>query len=203
MNTININKQSITPSKIVCIGRNYYQHISELGNEIPDQMVIFCKSNSAISNELTANHQQPVHYEAELSFMVENGKFCALGFGFDLTKRELQSQLKSKSLPWERAKSFDGSAVFSSFIPIKGIDPTLSFTLSINGVVVQQGNLELMIHSPEKILKEIQTFMSLEDGDIVMTGTPKGVGVLKPGDIYQALIRNDDEILLEQQWTVQ
>jgi len=134
--------------------------------------------------------------------MVENGEFCALGFGFDLTKRELQSQLKSKSLPWERSKSFDGSAVFSSFIPIKDIDPSLSFSLSINGVIVQQGNLELMIHSPKKILKEIQTFMSLEDGDIVMTGTPKGVGVLKSGDVYQALVRIDQEILLEQQWTV-
>ncbi|MDC1165937.1 fumarylacetoacetate hydrolase family protein [Candidatus Thioglobus sp.] len=197
-----MNKKSVIPSKIVCIGRNYYQHISELGNEIPDQMVIFCKSNSAISDNLTLDHQQDIHYEAELSFMVENGEFCALGFGFDLTKRELQSQLKSKSLPWERSKSFDGSAVFSSFIPIKDIDPSLSFSLSINGVIVQQGNLELMIHSPEKILKEIQTFMSLEDGDIVMTGTPKGVGVLKSGDVYQALIRNEQEILLEQQWTV-
>ncbi|MDB2590539.1 fumarylacetoacetate hydrolase family protein [Candidatus Thioglobus sp.] len=202
MNIVNINKKSVIPSKIVCIGRNYYQHISELGNEIPDQMVIFCKSNSAISDNLTLDHQQDIHYEAELSFMVENGEFCALGFGFDLTKRELQSQLKSKSLPWERSKSFDGSAVFSSFIPIKDIDPSLSFSLSINGVIVQQGNLELMIHSPEKILKEIQTFMSLEDGDIVMTGTPKGVGVLKSGDVYQALIRNEQEILLEQQWTV-
>lgn len=202
MNIVNINKKSVTPSKIVCIGRNYYQHISELGNEIPDQMVIFCKSNSAISDNLTLDHQQNIHYEAELSFMVENGEFCALGFGFDLTKRELQSQLKSKSLPWERSKSFDGSAVFSSFIPIKDIDPSLSFSLSINGVIVQQGNLELMIYSPKKILKEIQTFMSLEDGDIVMTGTPKGVGVLKSGDVYQALVRNDQEILLEQQWTV-
>jgi 2-keto-4-pentenoate hydratase/2-oxohepta-3-ene-1,7-dioic acid hydratase in catechol pathway len=202
MNTIYINKKTITPSKIVCVGRNYYEHISELHNEIPDQMVVFSKPNSAISNKLNSYHQESIHYEGELAFVFENGRFSAVGFGFDLTKRGLQSQLKDKSLPWERAKSFDGSAVFSSFIPIKDIDPTLSFTLSINGMIVQQGNLELMIHSPEKILNEIQTFMSLDDGDIVMTGTPKGVGILKSGDIYQSLISNSQEILLEQQWTV-
>ncbi|MBT3277551.1 MAG: fumarylacetoacetate hydrolase family protein [Candidatus Thioglobus sp.] len=201
MNTICINKKMITPSKVVCVGRNYYAHISELNNEIPDQMVLFSKPNSAISNELNSYHQEPIHYEGELAFVFENGRFSAVGFGFDLTKRGLQSQLKKKSLPWERAKSFDGSAVFSMFIPIESIDPSLSFTLSINGVVAQQGNLELMIHSPEKILKEIQSFMHLEDGDIVMTGTPKGVGVLESGDMYQVLIKNDQEILLEQQWT--
>jgi len=200
MNTICINKKMITPSKVVCVGRNYYAHISELNNEIPDQMVLFSKPNSAISNELNSYHQEPIHYEGELAFVFENGRFSAVGFGFDLTKRGLQSQLKKKSLPWERAKSFDGSAVFSMFIPIESIDPSLSFTLSINGVVAQQGNLELMIHSPEKILKEIQSFMHLEDGDIVMTGTPKGVGVLESGDMYQVLIKNDQEFLLEQQW---
>jgi len=200
MNTICINKKMITPSKVVCVGRNYYAHISELNNEIPDQMVLFSKPNSAISNELNSYHQEPIHYEGELAFVFENGRFSAVGFGFDLTKRGLQSQLKKKSLPWERAKSFDGSAVFSMFIPIESIDPSLSFTLSINGVVAQQGNLELMIHSPEKILKEIQSFMHLEDGDIVMTGTPKGVGILESGDMYQVLIKNDQEFLLEQQW---
>ena len=200
MNTICINKKMITPSKVVCVGRNYYAHIGELNNEIPDQMVLFSKPNSAISNELNSYHQEPVHYEGELAFVFENGRFSAVGFGFDLTKRGLQSQLKKKSLPWERAKSFDGSAVFSMFIPIESIDPFLSFTLSINGVVAQQGNLELMIHSPEKILKEIQSFMHLEDGDIVMTGTPKGVGILESGDMYQVLMKNDQEFLLEQQW---
>ncbi len=203
MNTICFNKKNVSPSKIVCVGRNYYEHISELGNEIPDQMVIFSKPNSAISNTLTAYHQESIHYEGELAFVYENGRFTAVGFGFDLTKRVLQSQLKKNSLPWERAKSFNGSAVFSEFIPIADVNPSLSFTLSINDVIVQQGDLKLMIHSPEKILKEIQSFMSLDNGDIVMTGTPKGVGALKSGNIYQAQIRNDQEILLEQQWTAQ
>ena len=203
MNTICINKNTITPSKIVCVGRNYYAHICELNNEIPDQMVLFSKPNSAISHELNSYHQESIHYEGELAFVFENGRFSAVGFGFDLTKRALQSQLKKKSLPWERAKSFDGSAVFSGFIPIESIDPSLSFTLSINGVVAQQGDLEFMIHSPAKILKEIQAFMHLEDGDIVMTGTPKGVGVLESGAMYQIAIKNDQEILIEQQWIAQ
>ena len=101
MNTICINKKMITPSKVVCVGRNYYAHISELNNEIPDQMVLFSKPNSAISNELNSYHQEPVHYEGELAFVFENGRFSAVGFGFDLTKRGLQSQLKKKSLPGE------------------------------------------------------------------------------------------------------
>lgn len=203
MNTICISQKMITPSKIVCVGRNYYAHISELNNEIPKQMVLFSKPNSAIDSELNSYHQAPIHYEGELAFVFENGQFSAVGFGFDLTKRALQSQLKQQSLPWERAKSFDGSAVFSEFIPIAHIDPSLSFTLTIDGVSAQQGNLALMIHSPEEILKEIQSFMSLNDGDIVMTGTPKGVGVLKSGCVYQALIKNDQEILLKQQWIAQ
>ena len=200
MHTICIDKKTIAPSKIVCIGRNYYAHISELNNEIPEQMVLFSKPNSAIDSDLNSYHQEPIHYEAELAFVFENDQFSAVGFGFDLTKRALQNRLKQKSLPWDRAKSFDGSAVFSEFIPIEFIDPALSFTLLIDGVTVQQGNLALMIHSPEEILKEIQSFMSLNNGDIVMTGTPKGVGVLKSGSVYQALIKSSQKILLKQQW---
>ena len=200
MHTICIDKKTITPSKIVCIGRNYYAHISELNNEIPEQMVLFSKPNSAIDSDLNSYRQETIHYEAELAFVFENDQFSAVGFGFDLTKRALQNRLKQKSLPWDRAKSFDGSAVFSEFIPIEFIDPALSFTLLIDGLTVQQGNLALMIHSPEEILKEIQSFMSLNNGDIVMTGTPKGVGVLKSGSVYQALIKSSQKILLKQQW---
>ncbi len=105
---------AVTPSKIVCVGRNYVAHIEELGNEIPEQMVVFNKPNSAIGDTLYANLGEPLHYESELAFMVRAGQLAAVAFGLDLTRRELQSRLKHRGLPWERAKAFDGAALFSS-----------------------------------------------------------------------------------------
>jgi len=120
---IYVGERSVAPAKIVCVGRNFVEHIEELGNEIPENMVIFLKPNSAVAEDLRACHDEPLHYEGELCFLFEKGRFAAVGFGLDLTKRNLQSQLKVKGLPWERAKAFDGSVVFSSFVPIADIDP--------------------------------------------------------------------------------
>jgi 2-keto-4-pentenoate hydratase/2-oxohepta-3-ene-1,7-dioic acid hydratase in catechol pathway len=194
-------KQRYTPSKIVCIGRNYVEHIQELGNEVPDDMVVFIKPNSAISTQLEAFHQEAVHYEAELCFMVENGRLSAVGLGLDLTKRGLQNTLKAKGLPWERAKAFDGSAVFSDFIALdalgdddsargsdngtKADDLAWCFEFENDGVIVQWGYSELMMYSPQSIVVALSDFISLEEGDIIMTGTPKGVGALKAGSHYQ------------------
>ena len=116
MNVVNFEEQSISPSKIICIGRNYVDHIAELGNEVPDEMVVFLKPNSAISSKLQSYHQEPLHYEAELCFLYQQGHFTAVAIGLDLTKRNLQAKLKTKGLPWERAKSFNGAAVFSDFV---------------------------------------------------------------------------------------
>ena len=118
MNQVLYDGLPITPSKIVCVGRNYVEHIQELNNDVPDQMVLFIKPNSAISPTLRCYHQEPLHYETELCFMVVDGAFKAASVGLDLTKRQLQSQLKIKGLPWERAKGFDGSALFSEFVSI-------------------------------------------------------------------------------------
>lgn len=199
MHTICFEQQTYYPSKIVCIGRNYVDHIKELDNEVPDNMVVFNKPNSAISDRLLAYHQEPLHYEAELSFLYEKGKFIAVAFGLDLTKRKLQSQLKQKGLPWERAKAFDESAVFSHFVPIS--DPKeLSLELTINGELKQQGGGSLMIYKPKQILTELATFMRLEDGDIVMTGTPKGVGEIQAGALFQGKVLNGTEELVQCEW---
>ena len=181
MKKVKVGRRKVTPSKIVCIGRNYVEHIEELGNEIPENLVIFLKPNSAISEELQAFHEEPLHYEGELCFIFEEGRFSAVGFGLDLTKRDLQSRLKVKGLPWERAKAFDGAVVFSPFVPMADIDPSLALELDIDGGNMQSGDISLMIYKPDTILAEISTFMTLEDGDIVMTGTPKGVGVVHAG----------------------
>lgn len=203
MNSIVVENNKIVPSKVICIGRNYVEHIAELGNEVPDEMVVFLKPNSSISQSLISFHQEPLHYEAELCFVYQNGIFSAVGFGLDLTKRGLQSQLKSQGLPWERAKAFDGSAVFSEFVKINSIEPTLSVQLKINGGIVQQGGIELMMYKPDEILKELQSFMTLQDGDIVMTGTPKGVGLIYQGDTFEGSILIENKIKVSAQWVAQ
>ena len=204
MNTIQIGDHTTTPSKIVCIGRNYLEHIRELGNETPAAMVIFVKPNSAVTSTLQAESGEPLHYEAEICLLVQNGQYQAVGFGLDLTRRELQSQLKAKGLPWERAKAFDGAACFSHFVDLADHPiESLSLELEVNGEIRQAGGYELMMHKPADILAEIKTFMSLEDGDIVMTGTPKGVGPVNPGEIFTGRIKSNLTILLEHSWVAQ
>ena len=196
------NKQSIA-SKVVCIGRNYVAHIKELNNEMPTQPVIFVKSNSTITDELCSGDGEAIHYEGEISFVVQDGMLSAVGFGLDLTKRELQSQLKAKGLPWERAKAFDKAAVFSEFVSFDGNIESLSMELFINGQLIQAGSTELMMLKPKQVLNEIQSFMTLTDGDIIMTGTPKGVGELLKGDVFVGKILQNNELLVEAKWTVQ
>lgn len=203
MNKVTINNSFITPSKIVCVGRNYVEHIAELGNEVPENIVIFTKPNSAISNKLISKHDEPLHYEGEICFLYQQGAFTAIGFGLDLTKRQLQSTLKEKSLPWERSKSFDGSAVFSKFVSIAEIESNFEIKLSINNQLKQKGSVVDMIYKPLAILEEIQSFMTLVDGDIIMTGTPKGVGVINAGDSFTGCIRNNGENILSATWVAQ
>ena len=160
MNAIVVGNREIAPTKIICIGRNYVEHIAELGNEIPDDMVVFLKPNSAISTKLISYHQEPIHYEAEICFLYENEGFSAVGFGLDLTKRTLQGRLKAKGLPWERAKSFDGSAIFSHFVEIPDIPSSLALELSIDHKPVQRGRVAQMIYKPDQILLELATFIS-------------------------------------------
>ena len=218
MNTIKLllpskDRVLITPSKILCIGRNYVDHIQELSNDIPDEMVVFFKPNSAISSVLNSQHlNDKLHYEAELCFLYQNGAFSAVALGLDLTKRSVQSTLKAKGLPWERAKAFDGSAVFSDFVVIENdqIDH-LSLTLSINGELTQQGGVNLMMIKPSQILKGLTQFVSLEDGDIVMTGTPKGVGLINLRDHFDGAVhisktynnKSSPAVLICQQWLAQ
>ncbi|WP_298768640.1 fumarylacetoacetate hydrolase family protein [uncultured Shewanella sp.] len=200
MQYVKIDEKKIIPSKIVCVGRNYVEHIKELDNDVPDDLLIFIKPNSAISTRLQSFHTEPLHYETELCFLYQAGRFSAVGVGLDLTKRDLQSQLKQKGLPWEKAKAFDGSAVFSDFVSIDSVDPSLSFSLSIDSELIQQGDITLMIHSPQAILAHVSNFMSLEEGDIVMTGTPKGVGQVKPQSHYCAKVMLKGETLLTHEW---
>lgn len=200
MNSITYNKQILQPSKVVCIGQNYMAHIEELNSEVSDQPVIFLKPNSAISDSLVLEGDDAIHYEAEISFVVINGELSGVGFGLDLTKREVQFKLKDKGLPWERSKAFDKSAVFSEFVKFSGPIKDLRIELQINGKLVQQGGVNLMLTKPLALLDEVTSFMSFEDGDILMTGTPSGVGVVNKGDTFKGKIFHGDELLIQQQW---
>lgn len=201
MKSITVATHTVEPSKIICVGRNYQEHIQELGNETPENMVIFVKPNSAISTQLRGFIDEPLHYEGEICFAIEAGGLHAVGFGLDLTKRSLQSKLKEKGLPWERSKSFDGAACFSGFV-LLGDTPveSLSLILEINGTEAQNGGYPLMMYKPQEVLDEISDFMTLNDGDIVMTGTPKGVGVVNSGDQFVGKILAGDKELVRAEW---
>ncbi|WP_281213094.1 fumarylacetoacetate hydrolase family protein [Shewanella insulae] len=200
MRLVKYLEQQVMPSKIVCVGRNYVEHIKELNNEMPEEMVLFVKPNSAISETLLSTDQEPLHYEAELCFLVKAGCFEGVGIGLDLTKRQLQSRLKTKGLPWERAKSFDGAALFSEFVPFDGDLDSLSFRLIVDGELRQQGDVALMLNRPEAMLAEIASFMTLEDGDILMTGTPKGVGQIAKGERFTLELYQGERQLVSQSW---
>ncbi|NRB39553.1 MAG: fumarylacetoacetate hydrolase family protein [Pseudomonadales bacterium] len=202
-NTIVFDGNKVCPSKIVCVGRNYVDHIRELGNELPKEPVIFIKPNSSISNQLCTHDVDEIHYEGEISFLIVDASIVAVGFGLDLTKRKIQSELKERGLPWERAKAFDQSAVFSHFVSIDEDVSCLRMELYINGNLMQASGCQYMINTPAALLKEITSFMTLQDYDVVMTGTPSGVGEVKNGDNFICKLFNDDDLLLQHSWQAQ
>ena len=197
---IYFNEKQITPSKIVCIGKNYAAHIDEMGGLKPDDMTVFLKPNTALSSELVADRGESVHFETEICLLMEDGAVKGVGIGFDLTKRDTQAKLKQQGLPWERSKAFDGSAVLSQFVSAPHSLDDLSLTLHVDGELRQKGHVSMMLYPPLVILKELSQFMSLRDGDVIMTGTPAGVGPLMLGADYTATLLNGDEVLITQTW---
>lgn len=201
MNVVQVEDKQVAVGKVVCVGRNYVEHIHELDNAIPDQMVVFNKPATSISTALHSFHQEPLHYEAEICFLIQDGQYAAVGLGLDLTKRGLQSTLKNQGLPWERAKAFDGSAVLSRFISLEGIDiKDLNLELLINCVHVQKGHVKQMLYPPLTILEELSSYTTLQNGDVVMTGTPKGVGEVHQGDVFLGRLKCGDVTLFETEW---
>ena len=201
MKQIKFENKMITPSKVVCVGRNYVEHIYELGNEIPSSMVLFNKPNSAITQELYY-FDEKCRFEGEICFLILDGAIGGIGFGLDLTRADIQNRMKEKGLPWERAKAFDGSAVLSDFIPFdsSGME-AIAMKLYRNDTPVQHATYDLMIYKPDEIVREISSFMTLEDGDIIMSGTPKGVSTYERGDRFVSELFLGDEMILESAFT--
>ncbi len=185
--------------KIVCIGRNYVDHAKELNNEVPKEPLLFMKPSSAIvSMEEPVKVPQgrgEVHFETELAILIgerltnvdeqaaQHG-IAGVGLALDLTLRDLQSELKSKVHPWERAKAFDGSCPLSPFLTPASVGDLadVQIRLTVDGEVRQEGNSAQMITPILKLISHISQWFTLEPGDVVLTGTPAGVGELKSGD---------------------
>jgi 2-keto-4-pentenoate hydratase/2-oxohepta-3-ene-1,7-dioic acid hydratase in catechol pathway len=192
--------------KIICIGRNYSEHAKELGNAVPTEPVFFCKPDSAIlprSNPLyIPEWTNDLHYEVELIVKIDRlGKnieaefadryYSTIGLGIDFTARDVQEEMKKKSLPWEKAKAFDGSAVISKdFISLGELNDrtNIRFSLKKNGEIVQSGQSSDMIFSFDKIIENVSKYMTLKIGDFIFTGTPSGVGPVKIGDVLEGYL---------------
>lgn len=194
--------------KIVCVGRNYLAHIHELGNEIPDEPVLFMKPETAAVQFAQPFSIPPgdVHFETELAILVGKplthatpgqcrAAIVGVGLALDLTRRDLQNDLKQKGLPWEVAKSFDCSCPLTNFMPVSETEDlgALSFKMWLNGNLTQEGQVTLMRHSILQLLLYISTHFTLKPGDVVLTGTPAGVGRLHAGDRIRLLLNNQYE----------
>jgi len=194
--------------KLICIGRNYTAHIEELENERPKDPVVFIKADSAVLPKEQDFYLPPfsnnVHHEVELLVKITKvGKHIAKEFahkyydevslGIDFTARDVQDELKSKGLPWEKAKSFDGSAVIGKWVSksnYKDLDQ-LSFSLKKNNEVVQSASSELMLWKIDELISYVSQFFTLKKGDILFSGTPSGVGKVEAGDVLEGFIESE------------
>lgn len=200
--------------KIICVGRNYVDHIRELSNENPIDPVIFIKPDTALIDSSQAfyypSFSSDVHYELELVYRVGKvgknieAKFAykyidAIGLGIDFTARDVQSKLKEKGLPWEKAKAFNGSAYVSTLRPICESDylNPIDFELFKNQQSVQKGSSDLMIWNIFELIADISTYFTLKSGDYIFTGTPAGVGPVQLGDILNGYLQGEKLFELE------
>jgi 2-keto-4-pentenoate hydratase/2-oxohepta-3-ene-1,7-dioic acid hydratase in catechol pathway len=191
--------QEFTIGKILCIGRNYVDHIKELGNEPPSSPVIFMKPATSVIGDgeeiVIPFYSRDCHHEAELALLIGTGgkdipvaqalsHVAGYGVAIDLTLRDVQTELKKKGLPWDIAKGFDTACPLSDFVPADAVKDSqqLQIRLTVNGELRQDGNTSLMIHTIDQIISHVSGIFTLEPGDIILTGTPAGVGPLVSGD---------------------
>ena len=191
--------------KIICIGRNYANHIEELQNERPTEPVIFIKPDSAILLKqhpfVLPEFSEDVQHEIEVIVKINKvGKYIDAKFahkyydeisvGIDFTARDLQNTLKAKGLPWEKAKAFDGSAVIGDFLPKSQFSSleNLTFELRNNNEIVQEGNVNRMLWKIDELIAYVSQYFTLKIGDIIFTGTPKGVAAVQPNDVLEGFL---------------
>ena len=195
--------------KIICVGRNYVEHIKELNNEAPKDPVLFLKPDTSILLKkqpfFIPEFSNEVHHEVEILVKINRiGKhidrkfahkyYGEIGLGIDFTARDLQSKLKEKGLPWEKSKAFDGAAVVGKFLAksdFKDVD-NINFRLEKNDKVQQTGNTSLMLWKIDTLIEYISKYFTLKIGDIIFTGTPSGVAKVNPNDILKGFIEEKE-----------
>lgn len=194
--------------KIIGVGRNYADHIKELNNEVPNDPVIFFKPETSIiiRNQpfFYPSFSSDIHYEVEIVVKIcKNGKnieeefatkyYDQIGIGIDFTARDLQTKAKEKGLPWTLAKGFNGSAPISGFLPLSNFKDVqdINFHLELDDKEVQKGNTGLMIYKVDYLIAYISQFIMLKKGDLIFTGTPKGVGPVEIGNNLKAYIEGE------------
>ena len=195
--------------KLICIGRNYSNHIAELKNNKPTEPVVFLKPDTAILLKkqpfFIPDFSKNVQHEVELLVKINRvGKYIApefahkyydqIGLGVDFTARDLQQTLKQKGLPWEKAKAFDGSAVIGKWVSKRQFENlnNMSFSLKKNDAIVQSGNTKDMLWNIDRIISYVSQFFTLKIGDIIFTGTPSGVGPVQANDSLSGYIENEE-----------
>ena len=198
--------------KIICIGRNYAEHAKELKNEVPTEPVFFMKPDTALLKEedfYLPDITHDLHHEIELVLKISKaGKhieeqfahkyYSEIGLGIDFTARDLQTKAKEKGLPWEMAKAFDNSAPIGKFVSKDKLDlNNISFSLTINGETRQAGNSSDLIFSFDKIISYVSKFITLKVGDLIFTGTPKGVGQVRVGDHLEGFLNGESFLKLK------
>ncbi len=200
--------------KIFCVGRNYAEHVKELGNMFPEEPVIFMKPKSALLQAHTPFYYpeftNELHYECELVLRIaKNGKYIQENFaskyydavtvGIDFTARDIQNELKEKGLPWEKAKAWDNSAAVGKWVPVANLKnrKDVHFGLYKNKELVQQGSSKQMTHSFDYIVSYISNYFSVNIGDLIFTGTPAGVGELVVGDEIEGFMEEESLLKLE------
>ena len=195
--------------KIICIGRNYTEHIKELANERPEEPVVFIKPDSSVlpkeQDFYIPDFTHNVHYEVEVLVKIcKVGKhiderfahkyYDEIGLGIDFTARDLQSELKEKGLPWEKAKGFDGSAVIGKWLPKSNFKDlnNLNFSLIRNNEMVQEGNTSFMLWKIDELIAYVSKFFTLKKGDVLFTGTPAGVGKIATNDYLSGKLEGQE-----------
>ncbi len=203
MGSVVFKGQSVGPGKVVCVGKNYAAHIEEMASVPAENMVVFMKPATSIGTELLAALDEPLHYEGEICLLMQGGEVAGVGFGLDLTKRDTQAKLKTAGLPWERSKAFTGSVLFSEFAAAPKDLSQLGVELVVDHTVRQKGDVNLMLYPPDVILKELNQFLVLEDFDIVMTGTPAGVGAIQARERFCGRVLHGEQELVSAEWLAQ
>ena len=203
MGAVVFRGQSVRPRKVVCVGKNYPAHIEEMASVPAEDMVVFMKPATSIGTVLFAALDEPLHCEGEICLLMQGGEVVGVGFGLNLTKRDTQAKLKAAGLPWERSKAFTGSALFSEFFTAPQDLTQLGVELVIDDAVRQKGDVSLMLYPPGVILEELNQFLVLEDFDIVMTGTPAGVGAVQAGERFCGRVLHGEQELVSAEWLAQ